>query len=321
MSGPVKLDIAASHKNRIGCSSIAQALGVSRWGTPYQLWERYTGRAPWPDICGELRVALGEPMEDVLRPFIEQRLGCELRRDRKEYLHPNLPLIGHVDFRANVLAQAVIDALGRPALKRPVVDCKTSLGWGSRVRFGADGSDEVDFDVMLQKQGYLMLTGAEIAFVAALVPGPELKIFTILADAEIQTRIADGISEFWWHVQNDIPPPVQTPEDAFRRWPQHEKGKTVVADDEALSLAAELRSAKARIKEAEIRATEMELALKSRIGDSESLVDSTGKPLCIWKTQSASRIDTTALKAAMPDIAAQFTKTTPSRVFRLAQEK
>ena len=137
MTAPAKIDIASSHRARIGCSSIAQALGVSRWGTPYQLWERYTGRAPWPDICGELRVALGEPMEDVLRPFIEQRLGCELRRDRKEYLHPNLPLIGHVDFRANVLAQAVIDALGRPALKRPVVDCKTSLGWRSRVRFGA----------------------------------------------------------------------------------------------------------------------------------------------------------------------------------------
>jgi len=38
------IDIAASHRARLGCSNIAQALGLSRWGTAYQLWERYTGR-------------------------------------------------------------------------------------------------------------------------------------------------------------------------------------------------------------------------------------------------------------------------------------
>ncbi len=70
MTAAVTIDIAASHRKRIGCSSIAQALGLSRWGTQYQLWERYTGRAEWPHLGNELRVALGEPMEDVLRPFV-----------------------------------------------------------------------------------------------------------------------------------------------------------------------------------------------------------------------------------------------------------
>ena len=75
MTLPAKIDIAASHQTRLGCSKIAQALGLSRWGTTYELWEMYTGKAPWPDIGNQLRVALGEPMEDVLRPFVAERLG------------------------------------------------------------------------------------------------------------------------------------------------------------------------------------------------------------------------------------------------------
>jgi hypothetical protein len=113
-------DIAASHRTRLGCSKIAQALGLSRWGTAYQLWEQYTGKAPWPDIGNELRVSLGEPMETVLKPHVEERLGRSLRRDRREYLHPTLPLVGHVDYRASAA----------PGESRPVVDMKTSLGWG-----------------------------------------------------------------------------------------------------------------------------------------------------------------------------------------------
>lgn len=34
-----------------------------------------------------------------------------------------------------------------------------------------------------------------------------------------------------------------------------------------------------------------------------------------WKSVTSSRIDTTALKAQMPDVAAQFTKTTETRRF------
>jgi hypothetical protein len=75
MAGSVKTDIAASHRTRLGCSKIAQALGLSRWGTAYQLWEQYTGKAPWPNIGHQLRVALGEPMETVLKPHVEGGWG------------------------------------------------------------------------------------------------------------------------------------------------------------------------------------------------------------------------------------------------------
>lgn len=308
MSGPVTIDISASHRTRIGCSKIAQALGVSQWGTPYQLWEQYTGKAPWPDIGNQLRVALGEPMEDVLRPFVADLLGRELRRDRKEYLHDWLPLIGHVDYRASALTGE----------KRPVVDMKTSLGWGARNRFGTDGTDEVDDDVSLQMQGYMMLTGAETAYVAALVPGPQLKIFTLTADLEIHTMIAEGIENFWWHVTSDTPPEITTLEDAAARWPQHTVN-SLPADPETEALLLAYRALKDELDAKEAQADAYKLALQQRLGDCAALVGSDGKPLCTWKTQSSTRLDTAAIKAA--GLYDQYAKTTMSRVFRLAKTK
>lgn len=303
------IDIAASHRARLGCSNIAQALGLSRWGTAYQLWERYTGRAPWPDLGGELRVALGEPMEEVLRPFVAAKLGRELRRDRREYLHESLPLIGHVDYRASALNGE----------KRPVVDMKTSLGWGARQRFGADGTDEVDDDVLLQMQGYTLLTGAELAFVAALVPGPEIKVYTIPADPDLHTMIAEGVENFWWHVTSDTPPDITTLCDANRHWKNSQAGLTVAADDVALTALRELRELKARIEELEAARDVYELALKTALGEAEALIGAEGKPLCTWKLQPSTRVDVAALKAA--GLYENYTKTTTSRVFRLSSEK
>jgi predicted phage-related endonuclease len=309
MAGSVKTDIAASHRTRLGCSKIAQALGLSRWGTAYQLWEQYTGKAPWPNIGHQLRVALGEPMETVLKPHVEERLGRQLRRDRREYLHPTMPLVGHVDYRATT-------GRGSP---RPVVDMKTSLGWGAKSRFGDDGTDQVDDDVLLQMQGYMLLTGATTAYVAALVPGPDLKIYMIHADPELHPLIEEGVEAFWWHVQNDTPPKLQTLEDVARRFAESIAGQTVAADDEAMQILAELRDLNARRKALDYERDMAELALKTRMGDAEALINLDGKPLCTWKNQSSTRVDTSALKTA--GLYETYTKTTNSRVFRLKGEK
>lgn len=304
------IDIQASHQKAIGCSKIAQVLNLSRWGTTYQLWEQYTGRAPFPNIGGQLRVALGEPMEEVLRPHVEQRLGRGLRRDRREYLHETLPIVGHVDYRASVLDQE---------RHRPVVDMKTSLGYGARTRFGDDGTDQVDDDVLCQMQGYCLLTGAETAYVAALVPGPDLKIYTIQADKEFQQMIEEGVEKFWWHVTTDTPPPITTLDDASRCWPVQQPGTELIADHDDEVMISDFRDLQLTIKELEEEANAIKLGLQLRMFDRERLVDGSGRPLCTWKAQQNTRVDITALKAA--GLYEQYSKTTNSRVFRLTSEK
>lgn len=65
--------------------------------------------------------------------------------------------------------------------------------------------------------------------------------------------------------------------------------------------------------EAEIAAVEDEI--KKVMGDEETLFAGAFK--VSWKTFTSSRLDSTALKKAMPEIAAQFTKQTTIRRFSI----
>ena len=66
--------------------------------------------------------------------------------------------------------------------------------------------------------------------------------------------------------------------------------------------------------EAEIAAAED--AIKSVMGSEETLI--AGAYKVSWKTFTSSRLDSTALKKAMPDIAAQFTRQTLTRRFSIS---
>ena len=289
--GTNNIDIAASHRTAIGCSKIAQALGMSRWGTSFELWSQLTGRQPWPDLGNHLRVALGEPMEDVLRPFVAERLGGTLTRDRREYRHPDLPLVGHMDYRLNRDARAVVELMGVAADKRPVVDMKTSLGHGARHRFGDDGTDEVDADVLLQMQGYMLLTGAEVAFVAALVPGPDLKIYPIRADAELQDLIREGVLGFWERVMTDTPPDPTTEAEARARWTRHTAGKVIEVDPATAALLRDFAAVKARLRAVEAEERAIRDTLIPALQDADTVVHD-GATLCTFKAnRDSERID------------------------------
>ena len=55
--------------------------------------------------------------------------------------------------------------------------------------------------------------------------------------------------------------------------------------------------------------------IKAVMGDEEHLI--AGAYKVSWKTFTSSRLDTTALKQALPEVAAQFTKQTTARRFSI----
>ncbi len=61
--------------------------------------------------------------------------------------------------------------------------------------------------------------------------------------------------------------------------------------------------------------TSLEDSIKAVMGDEELLT--AGAYKVSWKTFTSSRVDTAALKKALPDIAAQFTKQTTARRFSI----
>lgn len=80
--------------------------------------------------------------------------------------------------------------------------------------------------------------------------------------------------------------------------------------------ARELREMLALIAEAQAEADTIKDELKAAMGDRESV--QAGEYKITYKTVKSSRMDTTALKKAMPDIFTAFTKESVTRRFCVA---
>ena len=80
--------------------------------------------------------------------------------------------------------------------------------------------------------------------------------------------------------------------------------------------ARELRQLQALIEEAQAEAEAIKDAIKAAMGDSESV--QAGEYRITWKAVTSSRIDTSALRKALPDVAERFTKETVTRRFMIS---
>lgn len=78
----------------------------------------------------------------------------------------------------------------------------------------------------------------------------------------------------------------------------------------------EIRQLQNLIQEAEDEMETLKDQLKAHMGDQETLL--AGEYSIRWKPVKSSRLDTTALRKALPDVAAAFTKTTTTRRFCVA---
>ena len=86
--------------------------------------------------------------------------------------------------------------------------------------------------------------------------------------------------------------------------------------NELESKIRELRQLQTLIEEATAEAESIKDALKAHMGDSEEL--RAGEYKITWKTVKSARIDTKALAAAMPEVAAAFTRESMTRRFVVA---
>lgn len=85
---------------------------------------------------------------------------------------------------------------------------------------------------------------------------------------------------------------------------------------EIVSKVKELRELQALIEEAQAEAETIKGAIKAIMGGSDVLL--AGEYKIKWKAVESRRLDTAALSKALPELAAQFTKTTTVRRFCIA---
>ena len=86
--------------------------------------------------------------------------------------------------------------------------------------------------------------------------------------------------------------------------------------NEMESKIRELRQLQALIDEATAEAEAIKDTIKAEMGDAEEL--RAGEYKVTWKAVTSSRLDSKALKEALPEVAQLFTRTTTSRRFCVA---
>lgn len=89
-----------------------------------------------------------------------------------------------------------------------------------------------------------------------------------------------------------------------------------MSNTELTSKIKELRELQSLIEEAQAEAEAIRDLLKAHMGEQEEL--RAGEYKVTWKAVTSSRLDTAALKKALPDVAQAFTKQTTTRRFVVA---
>ena len=94
------------------------------------------------------------------------------------------------------------------------------------------------------------------------------------------------------------------------------KEESIMSINELESKCRELRQLQSLIDEAQAEADSIRDAIKAAMGDAESV--QAGEYKITWKAVTSARIDTGALRKALPDVAAAFTRETTVRRFCVA---
>jgi putative phage-type endonuclease len=284
----------------IGASDAAAAIGINPYQTPYQLYLDKTGQSE--PFNGNELTYWGSVLEPPIANRLSEETGLKLRKHGQTIIAKEHPFMGcHLDYKVS----------GAPI----VVEIKTG-GFFTRNSWGESGSDQIPDQYLIQVQHQMICTGYRQALLGVLLGGQEFRHYSIPFDESLAEIIIQKERGFWECVATMNPPPPSTLGDVAQLYPR-DTGQSIEAPLSVAGLVESLRSAKANANDAATKAETIEIELKNFIGSNSSLIDSTGKTLVTWKAQTTNRIDTTLLKKEQPDIAAQYTKATESRIWRL----
>lgn len=290
----------------VGASEAAQALGLSQWGTSYDLWldKRGEGEEREPSEA----MSLGHLMEPVIARLYEAENECTLLPVAETFVHPEYAwLMATPDYRR--------------ADDKVVVECKNVNAFRKR-EFGEPGSDAIPMDVLVQSLAQLAvmqpLVGVNRVDVGVLFGGNEYLQFMVHYDKAAVDRLIERVGDFWQHVQSGTPPAPQSLADV-RRMFSRDVGRVVEASPAVADAVEKLRSVRETIKKFEESEEFLLLAIQTHMADASTLVLPDGQIAATWKkAKDSQRLDTERLKAEYFDVYTQCLKTSEgSRRFLL----
>ncbi len=284
----------------IGGSDAPAVLGISRYKTPFELFEEKLGRREPENENWEM--ARGKALEPLLRQHYADTTGRAVMLPHGAMRHAKYPFITYNP-----------DGLTDDGRLQEFKTAGFGHGWGE------EGSDEIPHEYLVQVQQGMAVTGCPVTDVSVSIGGGRPKYFEVLADIELQDMIIEANIKFWECVQTGTPPaPISNLECAQRF--SKVNGQSIIALPDIADAMNRLRDTRDKMKALEGDKETLEVIIKSFMGENEVLVGLDGfTPLATWKQQKGSkRIDADMLRANYPDVAEIVTTTgAPQRRFLL----
>lgn len=287
-------------KQGIGGSDASVVCGINRYKSPIELWMEKTGQLPHQE-AGEAAY-WGTQLEPFVRAEFTKRTGIEVSR-RNELLQSE----EHPFMLANLDGICEVPDVG-PC----IFEAKTA----SAYKIG-EWEDAIPDEYALQLAHYMAVTGYAGAYIAVLIGGNTFKWKFIERDEELISMLIQLETDFWNHVQDGTPPPLDGSDASAKFLAERFSNSTprshITLPDTAANLLAQYDEACEELEAVTERKQKAENLLKEMIGENE--VGTAGDRVITWKSVSQERLDSKTLRAEHPVLYKKYVNQTSYRRF------
>ena len=287
-------------KQGIGGSDASVVCGINRYKSPVELWMEKTGQLPHQE-AGEA-ASWGTQLEPFVRAEFTKRTGIEVSR-RNELLQSE----EHPFMLANLDGICEVPDVG-PC----IFEAKTA----SAYKVG-EWEDAIPDEYALQLAHYMAVTGYAGAYIAVLIGGNTFKWKFIERDEELISMLIQLETDFWNHVQDGTPPPLDGSDASAKflaeRFPNSRPKSHIILPETADELLAQYDEACEELEAVTERKQKAENLLKEMIGENE--VGTAGDRIITWKSVSQERLDSKTLRAEHPVLYKKYVNQTSYRRF------
>lgn len=285
-------------RNGLGGSDIAIVFGLSKYCTPFQLWEDKALGHFRPAHEDEDSMLMRADAEEVVAKYYKRREGNTVKSMPGMKFSDKAPwLFANIDYMAYT-----------PTGTKKILEIKTVREFALS-QYGEDGSEDMPVPYLLQVAHYCMIYEIEEAdLICCWGFGPEnTRIFHYKRNRKLEQTIFQQTREFWFNHVMTKEPPEYTIRDDLDILYGCIPGKTIEADNNLYDLYKEYNTLNKQLKACKERTEEIKGLFKLAMKDSEAITYEGGKIVKASQYEKAT-LDTKQIKAAYPQIFEQHKK-------------
>lgn len=286
----------------IGGSDASVVCGINKYKSPVELWMDKTGQLP-PQEAGEAAY-WGTQLESIVRDEFTKRTGIEVTKPTVILQSEEHPfMLANLDGTCEVLDVGTC-----------IFEAKTASAYKA-----GEWEDTIPDEYQLQIQHYMAVTGYAGTYIAVLIGGNTFKWKFVARDDELISMLIQLESDFWSHVQEGTPPPLDgssaSAKFLAKQFPNSKPASHITLPDTAADLLVQYDEACEKLETITEQKQQAENLLKEMLGDNE--VGTAGERIITWKSITQERLDSTTLKAEHPALYKKYANKTSYRRFSI----